>query len=273
MRRTGPETFGGDLRRTFDQSSGIYHAARPRYPAVLFDRLFELLPEEPCVLEVGPGTGVATDPMLERSAEVRAIELGPSLAACLSARLAEPVAAGQLQVEVGDFEAVAIEPSSVDAVVSATAYHWITRAQQLHRPAQWLRPQGRLAVIDTIQVASDVDAGFFEAARPIYARFGQEGRGSTPSPEAAVPDIHARMEDDHRCRDLTLDRYRWDQTYSAEAYEKLLLTFSGPLSMAVDQRTAMVKELGALVAYMGGSVVRPLVMTLATCRFEVAARY
>lgn len=270
MSKAGTEPPGSDLRRTFDQSWAIYHEARPRYPAGLFDRLFELLPEDPTVLEVGPGTGLATDPMLERGAEVHAIELGPSLAAALSDRLAGPVAAGQLAVQVGDFEEVAIDPSSVDAVVSATAFHWITRDQQLTRPSHWLRPDGRLAVIDTIQVASDVDGGFFDAARPIFARFGQERSGSTPNPEAAVPDIHARMEADHRCRDLTLDRYRWDQTYSPEAYEKLLLTFSGPLSMAVDQRTAMVNELVALVAAMDGSLVRPLVITLATCRFEVA---
>lgn len=262
-----------DPRRSFDQSAPIYHRARPTYPDALFDLLFDLLPEAPRILEVGPGTGLATEPMLDRGASIRAVELGPNLASVLAERLAHSVADGHLVVEVGEFEQVDIEPGTVDAVVSATAYHWIASHEQLARPRRWLRPDGRLAVIDTIQVAADVDQGFFGAASPIFERFGQGRAGTVPLPDDAVPAIHTRMVADPYCRDLTLDRFRWDQTYSAADYGRLLLTFSGPLTMPIDERRRLVDELIELVEQRGGSVVRPLVMTLATCRFEPDVSY
>lgn len=257
-----------DLRRTFDAAAAIYHQARPAYPPALFDRLAELLPPCPRVLEIGPGTGQATEPMLERGASVRAVELGPNLAATLVHRLAPAIAAGRLRVEVDDVELLAVDPSSVDAVVSATAFHWIRPSLRLTLPRRWLRPDGRLAVIDTMQVASAVDGGYYEAAQAIYARFGQANDSSAPRPDDVEPPILAIMEAAAECTAITLDRFRCDQTYTPETYRQLLRTFSGPLSMPQLERDAMIEALVTLVCERGGSLTRPLVMTLATCRFH-----
>ena len=259
-----------DLRRTFDTAAAIYHEARPAYPPTLFDRLAELVPPSPHVLEIGPGTGQATGPILEGGATIRAVELGPNLAATLERRLASAVASGRLRVEVGDAELLAADPSSVDAVVGATAFHWIQPNLQLTLPRRWLRPDGRLAVIDTMQVASPVDGGYYEAAQPIYARFGHAEDSSAPGPDDVDPPILASMEATAECTDVTLDRFRWDQTYTPETYRQLLRTFSGPLSMPQPDRDDMIEALVALVCDRGGTLTRPLVMTLATCRFEPA---
>lgn len=184
-----------DRRRTFDQVAPAYHAARPGYPPALFDRLAELLPPEPSILEVGPGTGQATEPLLQRGATVRAVELGPNMAEVIRRRLAATIERGHLTVEVGDFEQL-------------------------------------------------------------------------PSPAGVRPPIHRRMCDAPDCTDVTLDRFRWDQTYTAESYERLLGTFSGTLAMEPLARSQMVRELVDLVRARGGSITRPLVITLATCSYE-----
>ena len=258
----------GAGRHSFDAAADIYHDARPGYPDALFDRLATLLPTTPDVLEIGPGTGQATGPLLARGASVHAVELGPALAARLVERLAGAVLSNDLTVGVGDVEELAPEAESVDAVVSATAYHWISPDEQLAMPRRWLRPHGRLAIIDTIQVTSKVDGGYYEAVKPIYERYQQARSGPIPTAAAATPPMFGRMSADSACTDVTLDRYRWDQTYSAEAYGRLLSTFSGPLTMPAVERDAMVDELVDLVHTMGGSVTRPLVITLATCQFK-----
>ncbi len=51
-------------RSSFDNVADIDHAIRPGYPPPLFATLFELLPDHPRVLEVGPGTGQATRDLL-----------------------------------------------------------------------------------------------------------------------------------------------------------------------------------------------------------------
>jgi SAM-dependent methyltransferase len=118
-----------DPRRSFDVAADIYDEIRPTYPAALFDDLFDLLPPRPNILEVGPGTGQATRDLLRHGALVHAIEIGPGMAARLRANLPSD----ELRVTIGDFERVHVPERSMDAVFSATAYHWVTRRSWIVR--------------------------------------------------------------------------------------------------------------------------------------------
>lgn len=86
-----------DPRLSFNEAAEIYDRVRPSYPAVLFDALFDLLPSKPEIVEVGPGTGQATKNLLARGASVRAVEIGPALAAILRANLTSD----RLDISVG----------------------------------------------------------------------------------------------------------------------------------------------------------------------------
>jgi 16S rRNA A1518/A1519 N6-dimethyltransferase RsmA/KsgA/DIM1 with predicted DNA glycosylase/AP lyase activity len=56
----------------------------------MFDALFEMLPSDPAIVEVGPGTGQATKDLLARGASVHAIEIGPAMAAKLRSTSSSP---------------------------------------------------------------------------------------------------------------------------------------------------------------------------------------
>lgn len=167
-----------DTRLSFDQVAELYDQARPSYPPELFDVVFEMLPEDPEIVEVGPGTGQATRDLFTRGASVHAIEIGPAMAAKLRANLPSD----RLRITVGDFEDEPIAPASTDAVFSATAYHWISRRAQVDRPATVMRRAGVVAIVDLIQVDSPDDAGFFAASQPIYERYGQGHAGPPAHP-------------------------------------------------------------------------------------------
>src|SRR5437660_921275 len=108
------------------------------------------IPPRPKNLEVGPGTGQATRDLLRRGAVLHAIEIGPAMAAKLRANLPS----AELRVTIGDFERVDVPDRSMDAVFSATAYHWVTPAAQLDRPATILKSGGVVAIVDLNQVDS-----------------------------------------------------------------------------------------------------------------------
>jgi trans-aconitate methyltransferase len=157
-----------DPRLSFNEVAAIYDAARPSYPAGLFDELFAMLPAEPLIVEVGPGTGKATKDLLARGTSVHAVEIGPMMAA----RLGSNLPSDRLRVSIGDFESIDLAPKA-DAVFSATAYHWISRRAQTDRPAAILAPGGVVAIVDLIQVESADDLGFFAAAQSfIRSEFG-----------------------------------------------------------------------------------------------------
>lgn len=251
-----------DERLSFNAVPDIYDEIRPTYPAALFDVLFERLPHAPHIVEVGPGTGQATRDLLARGASIRAVEIGPATAA----KLREKLPSEHLEVVVGDFEEVDLGAASADAVFSATAYHWITRAAQTDRPAALLRPGGILAVVDLIQVDSPEDHGFFAAARPVYERHG-EGHTGPPAPtrDEVAPPMHRILVDDERFEHVALHRWDWDQTYTAADYRKLMLSYSGTQQMEPTRRGALLDEIeGFIDRDFGGRITRPVVVTLTT---------
>ena len=253
-----------DRRLTFNEVPDIYDEVRPSYPPPLYDELFEMLPPHPAIVEVGSGTGQATKAQLARGAIVQAVEIGPAIASKLRSNLPTD----RLQVTVGDFERVAIARSSADAVFSATAYHWISPQAQTDRPAQLLRPGGIVAIVDLIQVAAPEDRGFFEAAQPIYQRYGEGHRGPTaPARDEVDPAIRGVLEDDTRFGGVVVRRWDWDQTYTAAEYRKLMLSYSGTQMMAPSARSGLLDDIEAFIddAY-NGKITRPLVAALTTAR-------
>src|SRR5438874_23663 len=125
------------LRETFGQDAELYNRMRPGYPTALFDDLAGLLrlADGARVLEIGPGTGQATAALVDRGYTVSAVELSPSLAAVLRARLGDAIA-----VTVGAFEDFRHAGPPFDVVFSATAFHWLDPAVRLVHAAAVLRP-------------------------------------------------------------------------------------------------------------------------------------
>ena len=67
-----------ELRRIFDTIPNEFDKFRPRYCPDLFDKLIEIAKITPNkdVLELGPGTGQATEPILNTGCNYNAIEIG-----------------------------------------------------------------------------------------------------------------------------------------------------------------------------------------------------
>jgi len=260
-----PAGDGQDIRLTFDRVPEIYDRIRPSYPAELFDALFAVLPPDPSIVEVGPGTGQATVDLLDRGARVTAIEIGPDLASLLRAKFA---GFEQLTVLNSSFEQAPVSAGSFDAVVCATMYHWISPTNQIERPLELLKPEGVLGVIDLIQVDADSDRGYFDRVQPIYEAFGQARTDWDPKTYAtAQPKIADRVEASERFADVQVHRVPWDQTYSSSNYRELLMTFSGTQMLPVEKRDNMLDQLIAVVDNeYDGVVTRPLVATLTLAR-------
>ncbi len=74
-----------EFRKIFDTIPEQFDRWRPRYCAELFAELIAYAEIGPgkAVLELGPGTGQATDPILHTGCEYCAIELGEHLTAAM----------------------------------------------------------------------------------------------------------------------------------------------------------------------------------------------
>ncbi len=261
LERVTPPT---DPRLSFNEAADLYGQVRPRYPAELFDDLFHLLPDQPSIVEVGPGTGQATRDLLHRGATVRAVEIGPAMADKLRTNLDS----SRLEVIVGDFEQAPLETKCCDSVFSATAYHWVSTGAQVDRPATLQRRGGVVAIVDLNQVSSLDDEGFFDAVTHIYDRYGQGHTEPPPPARTSVdPAIRQALASDSRFADVAVRSYDWNQTYSATDYRTLMLSYSGTQMMEPAERSGLLDDIESFVReHFDGQIVRPLVVTLTTAR-------
>lgn len=71
-----------DFERTFDNVAMIYDNSRPTYPAELYHDIFRYkqIDDTSNVLEIGIGTGKATQPILETHCHFIGIEPGKNMA-------------------------------------------------------------------------------------------------------------------------------------------------------------------------------------------------
>src|ERR1700754_540668 len=79
---------------SFGAAARIYDARRPRYPGQLIDDL--VAEGAQTVLDVGAGTGIASEQLIAKGADVLAIEPDPRMAAIAKEK--------GIPVEIGTFE-------------------------------------------------------------------------------------------------------------------------------------------------------------------------
>jgi SAM-dependent methyltransferase len=218
------------LKTTFDEAASLYDEVRPGYPEDLFDDVVSLsgIPAGGKILEIGCGTGQATVPFARRGYRILCIELGENMAAVARRNLE---GCPNADVRTGAFEESALQEGAFDLAISATAFHWLDPAVAYPKVAGALRDGGSLALFWNIHVHSDASEGFFEAAQRIYEREAREiwdHKYEGPPRSDEVPDRTGEIEDSGLFDAVTSRNYRWDETYDAEGYLRVLNTYTVP---------------------------------------------
>jgi SAM-dependent methyltransferase len=254
------------LRETFTQAADLYDRMRPTYPPATFDQLAEFgqLATGSTVLEIGCGTGQATLPLAQRGYRVTAIELGHEMAAIARRNLAAFV---NVEIIETDFETWSLPDQPFDAVVAATAFHWLDPATRVARAAAALRTGGTIALIGTHHIAGG-DAAFFAEVQDCYERWDP----ATPpglrlqTPAEIPPDI-AELDDSGLFEPVHVHRYERTQTYSTAEYRDLLLTYSGHRALDSSRRAGLLECIATLMeSGYGGRITKRYLTELRLAR-------
>jgi SAM-dependent methyltransferase len=127
--RTRADSFGAAAR--------VYDAHRPRYPEELIDDLLMQSPQ--AMLDVGAGTGIASEQILARGVNVLAVEPDP--------RMADIARNKGIRVEIGTFESWDPAERLFDVVVFGQSFHWVNPDIALPKAHRLLTSGGRLALM------------------------------------------------------------------------------------------------------------------------------
>lgn len=258
-----------DLRTTFNEVAEVYDRARPGYPQAMVDDLVRLAGLGPGsrVLEIGCGTGQLTASLAGHGVSLVGVELGSNLAAMARRNLARFPG---VEVATAAFEEWPLPPEPFDLVVSATAFHWLDPAVRVQKSAAALRPGGTLAIIDTHHVAGG-DEQFFQDSQECYLRWDPNTSPGFRLPTSAqVTREREELDRSPLFESVTLRRYEWDQTYSAEAYSDLLRTYSDIRALG-PAGEALVECIARLIASRyGGHITKRYLTELRLARTRSA---
>lgn len=239
-----------DRRTSFDRNAQLYEAVRPSYDPRIVDVIRE---HGTRVLEVGAGTGKATEVLARGGLTITAIEPGTAMADVLRAKQLPNVTVVESRFEdyVGhDF----------DIVVAAQAWHWVDPVKKYVLAAA---AAPHLAVIYNM---ADFDPALRAELDAAYAAHfvGNADRFVSPAEHRAgyLRDIaESGVFAPPVEHELT-----WTQRYTTQQYLDLISTYSDHTVLPPANREALFAAIAAAIDARGGETVIPYVTLVYVAR-------
>jgi len=184
-----------DFRQTYSLVTEEFDKWRQRYCPELFAEVIRYAGIGPNsrVLEIGPGTGQATEPFLRTGCEYHAIELSPVFVDFMQEKFGSYP---NLHMHCGEFEQFDPGEGRFDLVFSAATIQWIPEQIAFPRCYELLKSGGALAMFMTRTDERTANAHFYERIQKAYdEHFHPEGHYTCRMEYANA--VHYGFEDFH----------------------------------------------------------------------------
>ena len=246
-------------RTTFDHVATEYDAARPDYPASLYDVLESALGQpllRADVVDVGAGTGIATRALAGRGARVVAVDPGPVVLRMLRDR-----STSRVRPVLGDGNDLPLRDGCADLVTYAQSWHWTDPARSVPEAARVLHDRGVLAVWWNFLMSD---------GEPWFEDYTARNEAATPSYSRNLRDIDygAPLRESGRFGWVRPVEIPWRRTVSVEDFVTDQSSHSHVAAQPADARDGLLADLrsGLLDAFPGGVAELPYVTRVWVCR-------
>lgn len=241
-----------EQRFTFNKVADLYDQARAGYPQALFDDLMAAanLSAGDAILEVGCGTGKATEEFARRGLSVVALDPGPDMIAVAQRRLAS---LGGVRFVQTTLEAWPVQAGAFRLVAAAQSWHWVDPDIRFKKAFEALAPGGALAVFGSAPESIP------QPLRMALEKVAPELTG--PPPE------HAYLPSGPFARDFTRSglfgrvahkSYSWSRSFSSRSYVEYLATVSRYQLMDPKRRENLLTAVGNEIEAHGGDFDVPV---------------
>ncbi len=158
---------GQDSTERFSHRVADYVRFRPAYPAALLDTLWQRIHPR-VVADIGAGSGIFSSQLLDRGAQVLAVEPNTAMRDAAEKLLGERPGFVSLD---GRAEATGLDTDSVDLIAAAQAFHWFNNEASRGEFRRILQPGGSLALIWNRR---DLEHPFQQAYQQLLIEFSPE---------------------------------------------------------------------------------------------------
>jgi len=247
----------GNLGQTFDTVAAVYDKIRPGYVEELYKTIFEYVKigEDSRVIEVGSGTGQATEPVLKTGCELTAVEYGANLSEILKEKFK---AYKKFHVVTGKFEEVDLPEETYDLVFSATAFHWVPEELGYPKLYSILKKGGAFARFanrpQNCKNEPELGAEIQELYEDYYIKYhGLKSGTKKWFTEETAKEI-SLIPEKYGFTDVCYHLFYRERVFTAKEYTQLLGTYSDHIAIEEKIRNEFFSKIEEAITRHGGTI-------------------
>jgi SAM-dependent methyltransferase len=251
--------FTDEQRLAFGRVAELYDRARPSYPAAAIDAIVEYggLSPGSRIVEVGAGTGKATELLAARGLQVTAVEPSSEMADLARSKLARWPGVTVVESAFEDWE----PGERFDAVVSVQAWHWVARDVRYARAHRALAPGATLAAVwsfpdwDRCPERDALSRAYRSTPVLLRADFPMH---PDSEPTRLAGDWVAEIAAARGFEGAEVRRFPWSEGYTGREYTALLQTHQDHILLGDHERATLMDAIERCIGRRGGRLDLPL---------------
>lgn len=243
------------LKQSFNFVASSYEKYRPNYPEQLYKDIIQFADLQPddALLEIGCGTGKATEGFLEQGcSHITCIEYGENLAKLTQEKFS---AYPNVKVAHSSFEDWDSAEHQYSLAFSGTAFHFIPAEIGYPKTASHLKTGGTSAFFWFAHVASDEPV--YQTIREVYKEHAPHLNDSLiPSLAEFIQEQSDLTQQSGYFHQLKVRIYKWEQEYTPSDYIGLLNTHSGHQVLPQHQKDMLFRGIEEAIVKYGESITK-----------------
>ena len=247
--------FSKNQSETFDLASDYYDKFRPSYPQELINCIIGKtgIDTNSKILEIGAGSGKATELFVNKGFNMYCIEPGENLAAVALTRF-EPT--GLVEYCTCRLESWEEKKATFDLAISAQAFHWVPKPIGFLKCASALKSKGFIGLFWNLYLTYN---------EPIDVELNETGMFLLQSEASCEERIKSHVEE-IKCsgcfEEATVYRFPWSQRYTVDEYIGFMKTGNTYLSSSENDRQVAEAKVREIINRYGGFIVRQYLCVL-----------
>lgn len=244
-----------DEKYLFDKAVLNYEKRRPNYGTDLFKDVIKYseISMDKSLLEVGCGTGQATEPLLKTNCKVTAVELGENLTLYTREKFKSYDNFNIVRYAFEDYDC---EDNKFDMLYSATAFHWIPDEIGYKKAYRIIKSGGTIALFWNRPVSNDKNNPLHQKIQSIYRKLLPQWSyraARNEDKETAYSRIKNNIEQNGFI-DIEFKLYHNTRRMTGVEYIELLSTYSDHIALENSIQSLLFNDIRTAIEEFGNEI-------------------